>query len=58
LQRLKLSDQQVIFYNKKAVSQTSQRDAAWDHVVKELERVIARIQKHHGKMDRHGAAES
>jgi internalin A len=58
LQRMKLSDQQVIFYNKKAVSQTNQRDAAWDHVVKELERVIARIQKHQGKMDRHGAAES
>lgn len=45
LKRLKLSDQQVVFYNKKAISQTTQRDAAWDHVVKELERVIARVQK-------------
>lgn len=45
LDRLKLSDQQVVFYNKKAISQTNQRDAAWDHVVKQLERVIARIQK-------------
>lgn len=58
LKRLKLSDQQVVFYNQKAISQTNQRDAAWDHVVKELERVIARIQKRPGKRDRPGPSES
>lgn len=52
LKRLKLSEQQVVFYKKKAISQTNQRDAAWDHVVKELERVIARIQKDQGKRER------
>ena len=52
LKRLKLSDQQVVFYNKKAISQTSQRDAAWDHVVQELEKVIARIHKRRGKPGR------
>lgn len=58
LNRLKLSDQQVVFYNKKAISQTNQRDAAWDHVVKELERVIARIQKSRGKEEKDAPAEN
>jgi hypothetical protein len=49
LKRLKLSDQQVVFYNQKAISQTNQRDAAWDHLAKELEKVIARIRKQREK---------
>lgn len=59
LNRLKLSDQQVVFYNKKAISQMkNQRDAAWDHVVKELERAIARIQKLRGKTEKNAPAEN
>lgn len=58
LKRLKLSNQQVVFYNGKAISQTSQRDAAWDHVVKELERVIARLEKRRGKRERRSATGS
>jgi internalin A len=52
LKRLKLSDRQVVFYNKKAISEARHRDAAWEHVVQELEKVIARIHKRRGKPGR------
>lgn len=43
--KLGLSEIQVVQYRGKAISQATNRDAAWQHVVTELEKVISRIKR-------------